>query len=98
MNDGSATLFQVWRAMDLKAIPVQVNTATNVPPSTIVLSKLRLESLSEGLFAPPEGFTKYSSPEAMMDELAVRQGNFKRKPSEEFTPPSPEESPYRRGR
>jgi len=98
MNDGFATLFRVWQAVDLKNVPVQISTATNPAPSTVILSKIRLESFAPELFTAPEGFTKYSSAEAMMDELAVRQGGLKRKSTEDLTPFEPSESPYRKGR
>jgi len=97
MNDGSATLFRVWQAADLKNVPVQVSTTTNPAPSMVILSKIRLESLSPELFTAPEGFTKYSSAEAMMDELAVRQGGLKRKSSEDLATPE-YESPFKKGR
>jgi len=98
MNDGSATLFRVWQAVDLKNVPVQISTATNPAPSSIVLSRIHLESLAPELFTAPEGFTKYSSAEGMMDELAVRQGGLRRKSTEELTPFEPSESPYKKGR
>jgi hypothetical protein len=98
MSDGSARSFQVLRAADLKQVPLQISTVTNAAPSTVTLSKIRLEPLSPELFVPPEGFTKYTSAEGMMDELAVRQGGLKRKSSEDLTLPEPSDSSYKRGR
>jgi hypothetical protein len=79
MSDGSAAIFQVSRAADLNGLPVQISSVTNAVPLTLTLSKVRLESLPLELFGPPDGFTKYSSAETMVDELAARQHNLRRK-------------------
>ena len=78
-SDGAATLFQVWRAKDLKGLPLRIHCPSNGVPLTLTLTKVRLEAVPADLFLPPNGFTKYSSPEAMMTEMALRRVNLSRK-------------------
>jgi hypothetical protein len=78
-SDGRTMVFQVWRATDLKGLPVRITCAPNGTALTLTLSKARLELPPADLFLPPDGFTKYSSAEGMVNELAARQENFKRK-------------------
>ncbi|MCX6903085.1 MAG: hypothetical protein NTW03_06325 [Verrucomicrobia bacterium] len=77
-SDGAETVFQVWRATDLKGLPIRIQSASNSRPFTLTLTRVRLGNLPNEFFLPPDGFTKFSSPEAMMDELASRQQNAKR--------------------
>jgi hypothetical protein len=85
-SDGLAATFQVWAAKDLKGLPVRITPAPNSSLPTVSLSNIRLELPAEDLFAPPDGFTKYNSPENMVDELAIRRRNLKRPPHEEVEP------------
>lgn len=82
-NDGSKAPFQVWRASDLNAAPLRIATAAPGRPVMVKFSKIRLEALSSRLFVPPEGFTPHDSAETLMAEIAMRQENLKRKPTEE---------------
>lgn len=79
--DGSHTIFQIMRSSDLKGFPVYINCVSNVPPFTLVFSKIRLESPPADLFVTPNGFTKYESAEAMITELVMRQHNLRRQRS-----------------
>jgi hypothetical protein len=81
MSDAGTAVFQVWRATELKGLPVQISSATE-PPVTLALSKIRLETPPADLFTVPDGFTKYSSPENLADELALRQNSLRRQPHE----------------
>ena len=80
-SDGSATVCRVWRATDLKGLPVRITCAPNGLPLTFTLSKARLETMPDDLFLPPKDFTKYDSAEALINELAARQQNQKRRPT-----------------
>ena len=71
--------FEVWRAIDLNGFPLRIESATNSSSFTLNFSKVRLELPAAAIFAPPEGFTRYESPEALADELAARQNNLRRK-------------------
>ena len=84
MSDSSSASFQVLRAADLGGVPLRIGA--NSSPMALSLSKVRLEALSADLFMPPDGFTMYGSPEALADELAARQHNFRRKNYEGSAP------------
>jgi hypothetical protein len=79
-SDGSITGFRLWRATDLNGFPVRITRASDGPPLTLTLSRIRLEPIPDDLFQPPIGFAKYDSAEGLMNELAARQNNFKRLP------------------
>jgi hypothetical protein len=78
-NDGAETVFKVWRAKDLKGLPVRITRTVNGTPLTLSFTKVRLETPPKELFLPPSDFTKYASAETMMNELVSRQQNLKRK-------------------
>ena len=80
-SDGSITGFRLWRATDLNGLPLRITRASDGPPLTLTLSKVRLETLPEDLFLPPIGFKKYDSAERLIDEMAARQQNLKRRPT-----------------
>jgi len=77
-SDGSATVFHIWRAVDLRGFAVRIDSATNSTFLSLNFSSVRLEIPSGELFQPPDGFTKYDSAEAMMNELMARQQNLRR--------------------
>jgi hypothetical protein len=79
-NDGSVSVFRVWRATDLKGLPIRIAGASDGTLVTLTLSKVKLEAVPIDLFQPPAGFTKYASAEAMINELVMRQGNLKHQP------------------
>jgi hypothetical protein len=78
-SDGVATVFRVWRAADLKDVPLRIQCPSGGVPLTLTLSKVSLGAVPNDLFLPPSGFTKYDSPEAMMTEMALRRVNLGRK-------------------
>jgi hypothetical protein len=78
-SDGAQTDLQVWRATELKGIPVRAAGTVNGVPVKFSLSKVRLEAPPEDLFLPPADFTSYASADLMVNELAARQDNQKRK-------------------
>ncbi|MDB6020918.1 MAG: hypothetical protein JWQ04_775 [Pedosphaera sp.] len=79
-NDGSTARFSIWRAADLNGFPVRIKSLSDANPFIINLSDVRPATLSPSLFLPPDGFTKYSTPDSMAGELMVRKS--KPKPSE----------------
>ena len=62
----------MWRADDSHRTPVRVESREAAGPFTIELSKLRPGAPALALFAPPDGFTRYESVQAMLDELLNR--------------------------
>ena len=95
-SDGAATVLYVWRAADLKGVPLRITAAAPGTPLALNLSKVRMENPPNDLFLPPDGFTKYASAEALMTELMVRQHYHKRKPG--YEPPPSDEIGYRDAR
>ena len=92
-SDGRTLTFHVWRATDLKDLAVRITCAPEGKPLTLTLSKVRLEQPPSDLFLPPDGFTKYSSAEGMVSELAARQENLKQKHG--WQPPPSDEIGFR---
>ncbi len=88
-DDGSVTAFRLWRATDLKGVPLRITCNAKGTTLTLTLSKARLENLPADLFQPPAGFTKYDSGEALVAELTARQNSLRRKPSPEAEEPEP---------
>jgi|GEM_PF-970128 len=72
-NDGSSARFKVWQAQDARDFPVRIQTAPGPRQMTLDFSNLRLELPPGELFGPPDGFIKYNTPVALMNELIIRQ-------------------------
>ena len=73
-SDGQTMTVQSFRARDLGDLPLKVDSLTGGPVSFVLaLSKIHAARLVEELFLPPDGFTKYESETAMLNELADRQ-------------------------
>ena len=79
-SDGSATSLRVWRAVDLKGLPLQIAMQPDLAKPVFRLSKIRQATPSPEIFLAPESFTKYRGVEAMMNELKMRMQSMKRKP------------------
>ncbi len=77
VSDGKLSRFEVSRASDLGGLAVRVNSIGDPASFTITLSQIRLEIPPERVFLPPDGFTRYESEEAMMNELASRQQSLR---------------------
>jgi hypothetical protein len=75
MNDGSQNVYRLIR--DPKNGFPESIAALN-PPATLTLSKTRFQAPPLDLFAPPSGFSRYQSPEALADEIAARQHSLRR--------------------
>jgi hypothetical protein len=72
-SDGTQSRLEVSRDLDLGGLPVRIDSLEAPVPATMTLTQIRLGVPAEKLFLPPEGFTKYPSEEAMMNELAARR-------------------------
>jgi len=73
--------FELLRATDLHGFPVKIQMLAKANPLTLSFSNVRFENVAANVFAPPEGFTQYPSPQAMADELAARENNLRRRSS-----------------
>jgi hypothetical protein len=76
-NDGSSARFTMWSASDLSGFPVRIRMLTDPKQRILNLLDVRLEHLSPKLFVPPDGFTKFSTPQAMAGELISRRSKLK---------------------
>ena len=97
LDDGTKASFTVWRASDLQDFPVRIATLKTDPPFVVDFSEVRMEKLSPDLFAPPDGFTRYASPEAMTGEMVLRQSKFRntavqKPPESPIAPQGPKQS------
>jgi hypothetical protein len=79
LGDGSVYSYEVARADELNGFPVRIRSAGNTPAFDLTLSKITTTPPPADVFAVPDGFAPYNSPEALVDELAARQLNLKRK-------------------
>jgi len=86
MSDGSRGSFLVFRAIGLNRFPISIISRSNTASFTLSFSKIRIETPPAELFAPPNGFTKYVSPEMMLTELIIRQHKLKRRGTESTEP------------
>ncbi len=82
-SHGSEAHFHIWRAEDLNGFPIRITTSTNATSVILIFTRVRLETPPLKLFQPPDGFAKYDSGEAMLNELLERQANTRRRPNEE---------------
>jgi hypothetical protein len=78
-SDGSSGRFTVWEAEDARMFPVRIQSPPGPGETTINFSDLRLELPPPQLFSPPDGFVKYDSPVALMNELIIRQSALAKK-------------------
>lgn len=84
MDDGTSARFSVWRASDLDGYPVRIKTLDATKPFVVNLTDIKETRLTSNLFLPPDGFTKYNSPDSMAGELMVRKSKPKHTDSDYF--------------
>jgi hypothetical protein len=85
-DDGSTTALRVWRASDLKGMPVEIAIQPDLERPALRLSKIRPASPGPEMFTAPDGFTKYRTMQAMTSELMLRQASMKHRPPPEGGP------------
>jgi hypothetical protein len=78
-SDGSSARFTVWQAEDVKHFPVRIQAPPGPGEMTLNFFELRVELPPPQLFAPQDGFVKYDSPVALMNELITRQSAMTKK-------------------
>ncbi|HEX3718063.1 MAG TPA: hypothetical protein VH595_08850 [Verrucomicrobiae bacterium] len=72
-DDGTSTRFTVWQAEDEKRLPARIQCVAGPRQFTLNFSDIRVELPSPELFTPPDGFSKYPTPVALMNQLIIRQ-------------------------
>jgi len=78
-SDGSTVHFRVWQAEDARNFPVRISTSAGPGEMLLNFSDLRLELPAPTLFSPPDGFIRYDSPVALINELIIRQNTLAKK-------------------
>ena len=89
-GNASPAAFHLLCARDLNGLALRIESTNEPVPFTLTLSKVRIDRPAEGLFEPPEGFTKYQSEEALLDELASREQSLRGSPQERHSWAEPE--------
>jgi len=92
-SDGSTEQFRIWEAEDAKLFPVRISTSPGPQAMVLNFSDLRLELPPAELFGPPDGFVKYNSPMALLNELIVRQSALNKRNEGPGAQLSPEPGP-----
>jgi hypothetical protein len=73
-SDGQTMVVQMLRSQDPGHLPLKIYWPAEGPYAfTLALSSIQLLKPADELFVPPDGFTKYGSEAAMLNELADRQ-------------------------
>jgi hypothetical protein len=70
--DGQKRVLQVTRAKDLDNVPLLIESASEPNAFALTLTKVQPGVPGDDLFQPPDGFTKYESQPALLNELAAR--------------------------
>ncbi|MGA2748872.1 MAG: hypothetical protein ABSG59_08865 [Verrucomicrobiota bacterium] len=79
-SDGSSARFHVWQAEDAKKFPVRIVSASGPNGLTLNFTDVHLDLPAPELFYPPDGFTRYATPVALMNELILRQTAVSKSP------------------
>ena len=87
-SDGSTAHFRVWQAEDAKYFPVRISTVPGPKETVLNFSEVRLELPAAPLFSPPDGFTRYDSSVALMNELIIRQSALAKQNELPLLPPA----------
>ena len=72
-SDGSRSVLRVWRASDLQGWPLRLRLQDTNATLTVNLEHVSFAFQPVDIFTTTNGFTRYSTPAAMLDELASRQ-------------------------
>jgi hypothetical protein len=82
LETGVTYPLRLMQAADLN-LPLQLTSSLATNAYTIRLSKVRLENPRLELFRPPDGFTRYDTPEILFGELLARSESVRRRPGTE---------------
>ncbi len=90
-DNGLSTTVHIWRATDLKGLPLRLESASDSTQTALELSNVQFMAMRSSLFQPPDGFTPYDSPESMVNEFMAREFNTRPKRPEPVNPPNLQE-------
>ncbi len=71
-DNGQKTEATAWNATDLKDFPVQIQTEDHGNTSFILFREIKFDKPEAKLFDPPAGFTEYSNPMELMQDMDKR--------------------------
>jgi hypothetical protein len=66
--------FTVWNATDLKNFPVQISLSDQGTSATMTFQNIAFDGVAASEFQPPSGYTKYGSPQEMMQAILASHG------------------------
>jgi hypothetical protein len=87
-NGGRSTTLHIWRATDLKGLPLRLESASDSTQTILELSNVQFMPMKSSLFQPPAGFTPYDNPESMVNEFMAREFNTRPKRPQPVNPPN----------
>jgi len=76
-GDNNTNSVVAWRAPSLNGFPIQIQTGADLNANLVKLSKVRFEIPPTDVFSLPEGLTRYETVDAMLYELARREGEVR---------------------
>jgi hypothetical protein len=85
-DDGLSSRFTVWQAEDAKRLPIRIQSTSGSRPITVDFTNIRLDLPPPELFVPPDGYSKYPTTVALMNELIVRQTELIKEDNRSVTP------------
>ena len=71
-DDGQKIEATTWNATDMKDFPVQIQTQDQGNSSFILFHQVNLDKPEAKLFDPPTGYTEYSNPAELMQNMVKR--------------------------
>jgi len=74
-SDGQTESFEAWRAADLNGLALETRAAGSEPGVIVRLTRVQPGRISLELFEVPDGFTRYATLDALVNELMLRQQN-----------------------
>jgi hypothetical protein len=81
LKDGISAHMTLWEADDLQHFPIRIETINGTDRETLDFTDVHQEYPAQELFLPPDGFTAYATPVALMNELIVRDASYRKKSS-----------------
>jgi len=77
LGDHKTNTLIAWRAPSLNGFPIQIQTGLDFNANLVKFSKVRFETPPADVFSLPEGLTRYETIDAMLYELARREGEVR---------------------
>lgn len=73
--NGQPENFTTWNATDLNNFPVQIALADQGTPITMTFQNISFDKVPASSFSPPAGYTKYGSPQEMIQAVMMSNPN-----------------------